>query len=164
MHSDATPWLFVVVALVDPLEVGSSFNRTKWPAHVTLASNFLVNETDEVASAVGEACANQGPLPVRFGASAVFGRDRNVAVQIVESAEMLALHEQIADLLEALDGFAATEPAYWRSGYRPHMTRVATPTFRQGEVAHLPFVAVAKMTYGRATIASIRALASAPDG
>jgi len=155
--------LFVVVALVDALDVGSSFERAAWPAHVTLASNFLVDETDDqVAAAVSQACARHGQLTVRIGASAMFGRDRNVEVQIVESAEVLVLHEQIADLLEVMDGFAPTEPAYWRDGYHPHMTRVTGFTFRQGDVTQLPFIAVAKMTQRMATITSALVLASVP--
>jgi hypothetical protein len=155
--------LFVVAALADSLEVGSSFQRTTWPAHVTLASNFLVNETDDrVASAVSEACADYGPLSVRFGTRALFGRDRDVDVQIVESAQILALHERLSDLLEAMRGFAATEPDYWRDGYRPHMTHVPGLSIRPGDVTQLSFIAVAKMTQSHATITSALALPSAP--
>jgi hypothetical protein len=155
--------LFVVVALADSVEVGSSFQRTTWPAHVTLASNFLVNETDDrVASAVSEACADCGPLSVRFGTRALFGRDRDVDVQIVESAQILALHERLSDLLEAMRGFAATEPDYWRDGYRPHMTHVPGLSIRPGDVTPLSFIAVAKMTQSHATITSALALPSAP--
>lgn len=163
VQRQTSPQLFVVVALVDSLEVGSTFERASWPAHVTLASNFLVNETDDhVVSAVGEACAKSGPLSVRIGTRAMFGRDGSVEVHIVESAQILALHERLSDLLEVMGGFAATEPAYWRDGYRPHMTHVPGLTIRPGDVTQLPFIAVAKMTRSNATITSAIALPSVP--
>ena len=152
-----------MVALVDPLEVGSSFKRSEWPAHVALASNFFVNESaHRVASAVSHACIDHGPLPVRFGANVMFGRERNVSVQIVESAEIVAVHERLADLLETMVGFAPCEPAYWRDGYRPHLTHVPTLTVRRGDAMQLPFIAVARMTKSDATITSALALSATP--
>lgn len=47
---------YVVVALFTPMAVGTSFNRSSWPAHVTLASNFLTDATvDELELAVDRA-------------------------------------------------------------------------------------------------------------
>jgi hypothetical protein len=163
VQAHASSQLFVVVALIEHLEVGSSFRRANWPAHVTLASNFLVNAPqDQIGIAIAEACADDGPLPVRFGDSALFGRDQNIDVQIVESTEILALHHRLADLLEAMAGFATAEPSYWRDGYRPHMTHVPSLALRQGDAIQLPFIAAANLTQGDATITSALALQRRP--
>lgn len=145
----------MVVALPEPLAVGRLISRRAWPAHVTLASNFVVGvPRDAVLGIVGDVCAHEPPLMLRFGAAALFGPGKDVAVQLVESAQILALHERLADTLESLEGFAADAPAYWREGYRPHMTHVPDVSTPAGERARLRFVAVAVMTGSSATVVS----------
>ncbi|TQM28364.1 2'-5' RNA ligase superfamily protein [Microbacterium kyungheense] len=144
---------FVVVALPAPLAVGERVSRRAWPAHVTLASNFVVEGTaDAVVSAVRRVCAGERPLKLRFGDAAWFGPRQDIAVQLVDSARILALHARLADSLEALDGFAPDGPGYWREGYRPHMTHVPGVATPAGTSAQLPFVAVAVMPGATATV------------
>ena len=52
----------------------------------------------------------------------LFGPDRDVPVRLVDSARAVIVHGQLAERVGALPGFAPDEPAYWRSGYRPHLT------------------------------------------
>jgi 2'-5' RNA ligase len=159
MDADSAQKLLVVVALIDPLAVGTTLNRRSWPAHVTLASNFVVDVPEpEVARAISEACAGVGPLPARFAGEGLFGPEHDVAVRLVESASILAVHERIADRLEGMRGFDAREPAYWRAGYRPHLTLVPSITLREGERRQLPFIAVAELTGSRATVVSTLSL------
>jgi hypothetical protein len=154
-----TQQLFVVVALFRPVGVGTSFDRRQWPAHVTLASNFVVTaHGDRLARAVSEACADYGPVSVHFAAHAMFGRDETVPVQLVDSAVLHEMHERLADVLEVMPGFAAADPDYWRAGYRPHMTQVPTVTVRDGDIKQMAYVAVAALNENTATVTTALAL------
>lgn len=155
---------FVVVALFDPLRVGVSFDRREWPAHVTLASNFVVEEPgDRLARVVKRVCASYEPMAVRFAGRAMFGRDRTVPVQLVESADLHRMHERLAELVEAMPGFAAAEPDYWRAGYRPHMTHVPTESVDDGDIKQVAHVALAALTEDKATITATFVLSRTPD-
>ena len=145
--------LFVVVALIDALDVGRMFSRSEWPAHVTLASNFLVEAPIvEIAGTVGQVCGERGPIAVRFAGDAMFGRNRDVRVQLVESAEIVELHARLADLLESSAGFTAAEPDHWRDGYRAHMTHVSGVTVQEGGTRRLNGIAIAELTGDAATV------------
>ena len=165
MEKVAAQQLFVVVALFRPVDVGASFDRREWPAHVTLASNFAVTDHGEgLARAVSKGCADYEQLSVRFAAPAMFGRDPTVPVQLVESADLHEMHERLAELLEVMPGFAAADPDYWRAGYRPHMTQVPTVTVRDGDIKQMAHVAVAALTENTATVISALALSHEPHG
>lgn len=44
---------YVIVALFDAVDVGATFDRRRWPAHVTLVSNFVTAASvDELTGAV----------------------------------------------------------------------------------------------------------------
>ncbi|ROP66499.1 hypothetical protein EDF55_0956 [Curtobacterium sp. ZW137] len=40
----------------------------------------------------------------------------------MDSNQAVSVHNRLADQLESLPGFVPEEPAYWRQGYRPHLT------------------------------------------
>ncbi|MGU3645358.1 2'-5' RNA ligase family protein [Microbacterium sp. C23T] len=145
--------LYVVVALVAPLAVGVTFSRREWPLHVTLAPNFVLDGSrDEVVRVIADACVDQAPLPVRFSADEMFGRERNIPVRIIESAEIDDLHQRLANALQNQPGFAAAEPAYWRAGYRPHMTRRSGTAVGDPDPAELRYLAIAEMTGSAANV------------
>lgn len=149
----------VVVALFDALDPGTTFSRREWPAHVTLAPNFVVDETHEVIEhRIRGVVGAEAPLPIQFASEALFGPDGTIPVQLVDSAPVVALHGRLADSLKGAAGFAAEEPSYWRAGYRPHMTHVSSESVREGDHRRLPYVAIAELTDNRATITSLIAL------
>jgi hypothetical protein len=113
-----------------------------------------------IMEAIGELCAGLGPLPVRFAGEAMFGPKHDVPVQLVESAPVVSLHGRLADRLESMPGFDARDPAYWRAGYRPHMTRVPSLIARDGDREYLRCVAIAAMTDSHATLSVTWMLAS----
>ncbi|MBD3940910.1 2'-5' RNA ligase family protein [Microbacterium sp. NEAU-LLC] len=155
MPADAARELYVVVALPEPLSVAAMISRRAWPAHVTLASNFVVDGGPEtVTRAVADCCVDEPPLRLRFAEQAWFGPRHDIAVQLVESAQIIALHERLAVALEALAGFGAETPEYWREGYRPHVTHVPGVVTSPGMTAQLRFLAIAVMTGSTATIIS----------
>jgi hypothetical protein len=136
----------VVVALFAPITVGTSFKRSGWPAHVTLASNFLANATaDELNRIVGRADVSSKPLSVQFTQLAQFGPNGDVPVRLVQSDGVLTLHNRLADDLALLPGFAAEEPAFWRDGYRPHLTLGDAITSGEGERWNVECIATAQL-------------------
>jgi len=111
---------YAVVALFDPLDIGTTISRRVWPAHVTLASNFTTGAIpDRIVELVAGAASAAEPLSVRFGEQALFGPNHDVRARLVDSEESVSLHMRLADQLESLLGFAAEEPAYWREGIAP---------------------------------------------
>ena len=125
---------YAIVALFEPLDIGTTINRRAWPAHVTLASNFTAAATpDQVIEVVAEAAPGAEPLGVRFGEEALFGPNHDVRVRLVDSEQAVKVHRRLAEQLGSLPGFAAEEPAYWRDGYRPHLSLGPSVTARKGD-------------------------------
>jgi hypothetical protein len=89
----------------------------------TLASNFTaIAPVDQISAVLAEAAASAEPLKVRFGEQALFGLNLDVPVRLVDSEQAVNVHSRLAAQRQALPGFTAAEPAYWRDGYRPHLT------------------------------------------
>lgn len=144
-----------VVALLKPIAVGSTFSRREWPAHVTLAPNFVVDAPCAVVEGVvRDLCAEEGPPPIRFVGEAHFGPNHSIPVQLVESDRILS-HKRLADLLEEMPGFTADQPGFWRRGYRPHMTQVPGAPTAAGASQQLPYIAIAQMTSSSTTIFAV---------
>ncbi len=113
---------YAIVALFTPLDLGATISRREWPAHVTLASNFTtVASTEEIIGVVDTDTLAE-PLDIRIGKYELFGPNHDVPVRLVDSTRSVTVHGHLAKRLEALPAFAPEEPAYWRSGYRPHLT------------------------------------------
>ncbi len=151
------------MALFEPIDVGERFERSQWPAHVTLASNFLTREpVEQVIDAVRNANVVDRPLTFRFGRRAQFGRHRDVPVRLAESLHVDDVHRDLAHHLGALRGFAADEPAHWRDGYHSHLTlRPAIGVDAdEGEVRAASHVGIARLSTSEAEIVACFALAS----
>lgn len=144
---------YVVAALFEPIGVGTSFNRRAWPAHVTLAANFRADvAVDAIVHAMRQSGAATEPIETRFSGNALFGRDRDVRVRLVDSARTVSAHTALADRLQRLDGFVAEDAAFWRDGYRAHMTLGATSAGEEGETWSFSSVVLARLREGDAEI------------
>ncbi|QAY60338.1 GNAT family N-acetyltransferase [Microbacterium protaetiae] len=159
-----SPRRYVIAAMLNGMEVGTEFDRTQWPAHVTLVSNFTTEaSTAKLAAKMRRALAPERPLQLEFGDTAMFGRDRDIPVRLVRSESAIGLHEELIAELSVDAHIVADEPAYWHAGYRPHVT--LTPALGAGEA--LPRVSrnvvLARLDGGRATIVAAVRL-SAGDG
>ncbi|GAB3583344.1 hypothetical protein GCM10027406_27790 [Leifsonia lichenia] len=136
---------YAVVALFDPLKIGTTISRREWPAHVTLASNFTTAAApDRLVELVTESVPAE-PLKVRIGEQALFGPNHDVRVRLVHSEQAASVHIRLADQLRSLLGFAAEEPAYWREGYRPHVTLGPSATATEGDRETANSVAVVEI-------------------
>jgi 2'-5' RNA ligase len=156
---------FCVVALFGPIDVGERFQRREWPAHVTLASNFVTADTAErVIEAVKEANVVDQPLTFRFGRLAQFGPHRDITVRLAESVHSRGVHHALALRLGGLRGFAEEHPAHWRDGYHPHLTLRAKAGVNasEGEIRAASHVAVARLWKSEAEVVASFKL-PAPD-
>jgi hypothetical protein len=161
MNAPDTPTRYAVVALFDPLPLGATIDRAQWPAHVTLVSNFrAVASAEAVAEAVRAADPLREPLAVELGALAFFGPGGDVLVRLVHSAPAERAHARLAERIERLPGFAEEEPAYWRAGYRPHLTLGPHISAAEGERRIAARIAVAEILGGEAQVV---ALLEAPE-
>lgn len=146
---------FCVVALFEPVDIGERFQRRGWPAHVTLASNFVTADPAErVVDAVKEANVVDQPLTFRFGRLAQFGMHRDVAVRLAESVHTDGVHRALARRLGDLRDFAEDDPAHWHDGYHPHLTlrpEVGVDA-SEGQIRAASHVAVARLTESEAEI------------
>jgi 2'-5' RNA ligase len=136
---------FCVVAT--PLPAPEQIERFRWPAHVTLAGNFRVDE-DAVASfpaLVAQAVAGFAPFDVTLGRPALFGPEASIPVLLVTHPTVTALHEALADALDGVDGFRMSEPAYWRRGYRAHVSRGHEVTAAEGDVLGLTTISLVSL-------------------
>lgn len=76
------------MAVPAPLAKDARFPRAVWPAHVTLASNFTVDQAvTQVVDAIRAACVDVEPITIRFDGTAQFGRNQDIDVQLVSSAQ-----------------------------------------------------------------------------
>lgn len=147
---------YVVVALFDPITVGTSFSRKRWPPHVTLASNFVTEASvDELVRGVRRAEAHVSSVRVEFRGSAQFGPGRDVPVRLVAPGRVVDLHRHLADEFEQLTGFVADEPAYWREGYRPHLTLGPSISVEEGESRTVRGIAIARLNQDEATVVAV---------
>lgn len=137
------------------MPVETSFLRKDWPAHVTLAGNFVTEApTDELVLAVRRAGVLTGPTIIRFGGKGWFGPNLDVPVRLVLPGRVSNLHQCLADELEKLPGFTADEPGFWRVGYRPHLTLGSAIPLEPGEAKEIGQIAIAQLSGERATIAA----------
>lgn len=152
-NGSGTSRRYVIAAMLNGTEVGTEFDRTQWPAHVTLVSNFTTDASvAKLTATMRRALAPARPLKLEFGDTEMFGRDRDIPVRLVRSECVIELHEQLIAELSVDARIVADEPAYWHAGYRPHVT--LTPALGTGEA--LPRVSrdvvLARLDGARASI------------
>lgn len=144
---------YVVVGLFDVIDVGATFSRRHWPAHVTLVSNFVTAASvDDIAGAVRRAGALDAPLRIEFEGVDLFGPNRDIPVRLVVPGRVAEVHRRLVDRLESLGNVVADEPAYWRAGYRPHLTLSGGIEADHGERRVVTDIAIARLEADAATV------------
>jgi len=144
---------YVLVLPLDSLHVGDSFSRQNWPLHVTILGNFRTNaRVDDLARTLQTTLESQQSIaidPVVVGEQALFGPGGDVVVNVVddESQQLAALHQlllgPIDEYIELLDAQHAL------SGYRPHVTAVASARVHRGDRIELRSLALVDLDWIR---------------
>lgn len=144
---------YAVVALFDPIDVGTEVDRRRWPAHVTLVSNFITAAAvDELVGAVHRASSRDVSLHLEFEELALFGPDRDIPVRLVVSPPIMELHGRLVDELASIGDVVADAPDYWRAGYRPHVTLGPSIEAHKGDHRIVRDVVIARLDDAIATI------------
>jgi hypothetical protein len=147
---------YAVVALFAPATLGATIARSAWPAHVTVVSNFAVEEACEgVVRTVESALTGSIVLEARLAGPAMFGPHGDVPVQLVHSSSFREIHERLAAAVEHLPRFVADEPEYWHHEYRPHITRRIGETLQEGETWPVHCFATVVLTERHGTIIGV---------
>lgn len=125
--------LLVVVGTPGPLPV--HIDRARWPVHVTIASNFRVDRSAEVAipSLLESSAEGVSSFGVKLGPGDRFGVHADVPVLLAPHPSFDRIHAALADGVMRLPGFVAAEPRHWREGYLPHATLGLAVRVKEGE-------------------------------
>lgn len=151
------PVRVVIVLPLAPLRAGESFAVERWPLHITVVPPFTsLVSADTVADAVRRVAAETRPLGVTVGAAALFGRNEDVPVHLVEPHAGLSAFR--AQLLEAVEGYA-TRPLGTRT-FAPHVTVKQHARVTPGQRLRIDQVAVVDMAprshpHGRRVLATV---------
>ena len=138
---------FTVLLPLEPLKVGRTIVRARWPRHVTVVSNLRTATSLDVAIAVVRALAARLP-PQRgvVGERAWFGPGHDVPVELVDGFQVT--HETVLDALEARLPFVPVDTAQHRDGYRGHVTTTAAGLLHPGAVVEPSSIALAEVGPG----------------
>lgn len=149
----AAPRQYVIAAMLEEIPEGTPIDRRDWPAHVTLVPSFSTSAPiAELASAIRRAHAGDAPLVVTFGERAMFGRDGDIPVRLVECDPACQLHRRIADEVQSIGGVVAAEPEYWLDGYQPHVTLGPRTSAAEGEQTCVQCIVIAHLDRDAATV------------
>ena len=136
----------MIVALWEPLTVGTSFTTSRFPLHVTLVPPFRVDcELPTLLTAVKAASRKTERILAEVIGHEQFGPDANITVALIRPTEsILNAHSRLTEALGPL-GWAAMEPHYNGEGFRPHITGTDHRHLRLGGQFRLNQIAVIEM-------------------
>lgn len=125
---------YVLVKFLEDITEGTEFLASKWPLHVTLASNFAVDwEGVDLSNKLAELLTKQEPVKTVAGDDEYFGPSRQIRVTTLEmTPELRSMHDSIVSLLESV-GAVFDEPRYIKEGYRAHATVQLNARLRKGD-------------------------------
>lgn len=112
-----------MVLLLEPLSVGAVFPASRWPLHITLSTNFDIDEVPDAVSDAVARVASVTPVFTIVGAeAAMFGSRNATPVTLIEPREPIErLHAALVAGLAA-KGAVFLYPEHMGDGYRPHAT------------------------------------------
>jgi 2'-5' RNA ligase len=119
------PGSLVVVHMLDSQEVGSYFDRSRWPLHITLLQWFEATQEQhrEVRQELARIAQDAVPVTVIVGSEAMLGPDETVAVDLIADKTVLRpLHQALYDAVHLLQLPLESEQ-YDGENYLPHVAR-----------------------------------------
>lgn len=93
---------YVIVTFLEPVSKGAEFSASKWPLHITLAPNFVVDwKGKNVSKKLSELLAKQKPVAAVAGDDEYFGPQKQTQVTVLNmSPELQSLHHNLISLLK----------------------------------------------------------------
>lgn len=148
-----------LVVVATPVPLPDRFDRARWPVHVTVVPNFVVDAAAVAAVTllVCDAVGHHPEFTVSLGPRERFGPSRDVPVLLAEDPIFHALHTAIAGSVSALPSFRPDSSEFWGPGYRPHATVVSNSGPPRSRHISITNLAVAALGDAEArTLANIR--------
>jgi len=122
---------YCLVSLIKPLAIGTEFDMTDWPLHVTLANVVEIERAKtDIDRKLKELFAVQPVVTTIAGEDASFGTTRVVLLEPNDG--LISLHNRLIDLLEA-NGAVFNSPEYMRAGFVPHCTVQKSGRLHEGD-------------------------------
>jgi 2'-5' RNA ligase len=114
----------IVIHLVESFAEGRRFCRTRtgWPLHITFIPWFTVPSEADILQELGTAAAGYAAFSVRVGEGALFGPERDVAVNVIATQEPCrTLHDALVELLRCHNASFISEQ-WMGEAFRAHIT------------------------------------------
>jgi 2'-5' RNA ligase len=125
---------FVVVVFVQPVATGLTFERSRWPLHITLTRFDTKEDADVVMGRLGPALTRHLGFLVRVGGDDYFGRNGTVHVSLVEPEPRLQrLHEECLAAVGPESHLLS--PHHTGKHFRPHISHTMGRLYPGDEVA-----------------------------
>jgi hypothetical protein len=109
------PGSYAVVHMVRPQEVGSYFDRARWPLHITLLPWFGAGAPHAVVRReLSRLSQDTAPFDVIVGEQAMFGTNKDVPVRLLtDQTPVLSLHHTLLESLRLSQLTLADEEVMW---------------------------------------------------
>lgn len=133
------------------MAVGAWIDRSHWPRHVTVCSNFrcVPEEIDLLIAVLGHVAAISSLPAATVGEEAQSGPDGGTPVPLVESSDLERVHVMLMDALWSAARVESVLPEHNGPGYRPHVTVVDGHRLERGSALRLGTVLLVEIAFGR---------------
>ena len=134
---------YTLVSFINPIVVGTEYDMSDWPLHITLADVFAIDRAGtKIELKLTALTAKRSPFSVSADKEASLGVARVVLLD--RNKDLLELHGQLIDLLEA-NGAIFNNPEFMREGYLPHSTIQKTGRLYDGDKVTISVLAFIDM-------------------
>jgi hypothetical protein len=119
------PGSLIIVHMLDPQEVGSYFDRSRWPLHITLLQWFgaIQEQHRAVRQELLRIAGSTAPVTVAVGDEAMLGPDKSVVADLIANKTLLQpLHQALYDVVRLMQ-LPLENEQYDGENYLPHVTR-----------------------------------------
>jgi 2'-5' RNA ligase len=119
------PGSLILVHMLDPQGLGTYFDRTRWPLHITLMPWFEVMQPQQsvLRRELGLLAQATPPINVVVGDTALFGPNQEVPVNLItDQLVLMRLHTALLDLVHLLQ--LPIENERWvGAAYKAHISQ-----------------------------------------
>ena len=101
----ARPGDLILVHMLEPQEIGSYFDRHRWPLHITLLPWFSArpDQHAQLRQTLTQVAQTVPPAAVTVGGIAQFGPHKDIPVNLIaDQTTLVPLHQALLDLIHEL--------------------------------------------------------------
>lgn len=136
---------YMLAAFLQPVHEGDVFKA--WPLHITLAPWFDICGEAKLVAAIRRVAAAFKPFYVTGLRRSRFGWGRAVPVTVVESADIVRLHNELHESL-LLHSIYIKNASFTGHAYVPHVTKKGSQELEPGMTVQINHIALIKAPLG----------------